>query len=216
MKSKSIFQFALIILVFVLSVLLLRNCKKVDLLEQQKKAIADTTKIFRNKSNQLVAEKLAFVGEKKALLSEIERWKIFGDTLQNKLTNKTNQIILLKREITIANSGEIKPPKGDTIYIANIVIDTPTISIDTGDAFHRFKFASNKSKYAYEFKVFDNSELKVEYNGKKGTRVTLLNTNPYVDKVDIKSVMIAPKKNSLISKVVYVGLGLGIGYLIFK
>ena len=216
MKSNKLFQFVLIILVLVLSTLLLRSCKRTDLLEQQKKAMSDTTRLYRNKNGQLVAEKLAFIGEKKALLSEIERWELSGDTLKTKLTNKTKEVFLLKREFSILKSGDVTKPKLDTVYFANIVIDTPSISIDTGDAFHHLKFAANKSKYAYEIKVFDNLELKVEDNGRKGTKVTLLNKNPYVSNVDIKSVMIAPKKTSLISKVIYATLGLGVGYMIFK
>ena len=215
-NSNIIFQAVLVFLVLALSAFLLRSCEKNNLLEQQKKAIADTTKIYRNKANELVAEKLAFAGDKQDLEQEIKRLKSEGYEIKTKLISSTKHITILNREIEIAKSGKVRPSKTDTVYIADVVIEKPEISIDTGDAFHHFKFASSSDKYAYEIKIFDNSELKVDDNGRKGTKVTLLNKNPYVSSVDIKSVMIAPKKDNVFNKAMIFGLVVVAGFFVFK
>lgn len=191
-----------------------KSCDRINLLDQQKKAIADTTVTYRNKNNQLIAEKLAFVGDKQDLKAEIERWKNLGDTLQNKLTSKTKELIFIKRKINIGGSGYIQPAKPDTVYIAKVKIDTPLISIDTADAYHSFKFASNRLKYAYELSVTDKSELKIEDNGRKGTKVTLLNKNPYIVSTEIKAIIISPKKPSLFDRVIWLVAGVGVGSLV--
>ncbi len=213
MTNNQKFQVVLILLVLALSAFLLRECKTNDINESQKKALVDTTVLKINDKGQIEASKLVYETQSfKEAKAEIERLKVF----ESKFTKTTKQLTSLKREFEILKSGTVTKPKTDTVYISNVVIKNPTISIDTGDAFHTLKFAANNDKYAYQIKITDDSELKVEDKGKKGTLVTLLNKNPYVTSVDIKSVSIAPKKPSLAKKILHVGIGLGIGYFVFK
>lgn len=211
-NKNTIFQLILIVVALTSTMIALRSCHKEGISDQQKKALVDTTVLKRNDKGQLEASKLVFVSEDlKEAKAEIERLKVF----ETKFTRQTKQLTSLKREFEIYKSGTVTPPKTDTIYIANTIIETPSVSVDTGDQFHRLKFAANKSKYAYEVKITDNSELKVEEK-KKETIITLLNKNPYVTSVNIKSVAIAKKKPSLAKKLLHVGIGLGIGYIVFK
>jgi hypothetical protein len=212
-RKNTMIQGILIVLVLFLLAINLRSCKQKDISDQQLIAATDSTVLYRNQKNQLVAEKTAFVGDRKAMRAEVKRWK---DTLASEVTKNTKVIIQLKREIKIANSGKVKPPIHDTVLMAGVIIDAPSISIDTGDAFHNLKFAANKSKYAYEIEIKDLSELKIDDKGKRGTLVTLLNKNPYVRSTEIKSVVIEQKKPSLFYKILHVAVGLGFGYLFFK
>lgn len=217
MKNKNLpFQILLILFALGFTTLLLKQCNTNQLHKNQLKAATDTTVYYRNKSNQLEAKKTVFVTDNKSdAKAEIERWKAQGIDVQNKLNRSTKQLIILKRELEIVKSGTINIPKTDTVYISDVVIEKPNISIDTGDAFHTLKFAANNDKYAYQIKITDDSELKVEDKGKKGTVVTLLNKNPYVISSEIKSILIKPKNKSF-NKFVYLGAGLLGGYLIFK
>lgn len=172
---------------------------------------------YRNKYNQLVSEKLAFIGDKKQLKEEIEYWKKKGDTLTSKLSSKTEQIILLKRKIEIINTGKPTIYKHDTtIMISDVAIDTVILSVDTTDKYHSFKFVGNKNKYAYKIGITDNTELVTEDLGKQGTLVKVINRNPYIVSSEAKSVIVAKKKPSVLAKIVWFVVGGGLGYLVFR
>lgn len=213
MTSNQKFQGILIFLVLSLTAFLIRGCDKFKINEFQKKSLVDTTVLKRNPKGQLEASKTVYEANSfSEAQQEIKRLKVF----ETKFNRQTIQLTSLKREFEILKSGTITKPKTDTIYIADVVIEKPNILVDTGDVYHSLKFAANNDKYAYEIKITDDSELKVEDKGKKGMLVSLLNKNPYVDSVDLKSVIITPKKPSLAKKFLHVGIGLGIGYLVFK
>jgi hypothetical protein len=220
MINNNRFSVIMILVSLLLSFLLLRECKsKSDLgkeLNLQKKAMSDTTKLHRNEKNQLVAEKLVFVGDKKAALQEVERWKTLGLSVQSKLDKTMKQLTIVNRKLEVSGSGKVKPPKDSIITIFNVIIDTPSLSIDTGDAFHHLKFASNKNKYAYQITVADSMEFKIDDKGRKGTLVTVLNKNPYIVSSDVKSVLISNKKQSSFLKYLSFMAGFGVAYLILK
>ncbi len=174
--------------------------------------------MYRNKFNELVSEKQAFVGEKADLNNELESWKATGDTLESKITSQTQSMVYLKKQLTIAGTGKpvIIHDKDSVVIVGQITIDTPTYKIDTVNKFVDFKFAGNKSKYAYQVKVIDNTELATENLGSKGTLVRVINRNPYVTSSEAKSIIVAQKKQSGWQKWLGFAAGLAAGYLIFK
>lgn len=185
--------------------------------KKQVNAVRSENKEYRNKYNELVSEKQAFVGKAKQMKAEIEYWKSQGDTLRSKVTNQTQQITYLKKKLEIAGSGNVKPLPPDTvIVIAKTAIDTPIIAIDTSDQWHSFKFAGNKYKYAYQLSIIDNTEIETKDLGRKGTLVSVINRNPYIVSSEAKSVVISPEKPSVLKKAIWIGIGLGAGWMIFR
>ena len=185
---------------------------EMELYKIQVNAVQSENVQFRNKQNELVSEKQAFIGEKKDLKGQIEVWKKNGDTLRTKLTGATKDIFFLKRLIEINGKGNVITFKRDTQFLVGpTIIDTPVIAVDTADKFHSFRFAGNMKKYAYQVRVFDKSEMIAEDLGKKGTQVRLVNHNPYVIKSEVNSLIVPPKKVSVWKKIFWIGIGAGIG-----
>lgn len=180
-----------------------------DYLRQIKALRADSIQ-YRNQYNELVAEKLAFEGTVKDLKDEVKYWKQTGDTLRTQLTSKTRTVILLEKKLKISGTGVVQPPKDSVVYIHDTVIDTPTIAIDTADAWHRLRFASDGNKYAYELEVADATELVTEKD-KNGTLVRVVNRNPYVVNSGIRSVVVAEKKPK---RGVWLAIGVAIGFIL--
>lgn len=194
----------------------LKTCSRLKDARKLQHAMQDSNRMYRNENGKLISERLAFVAAAKDMKGLIEFHKLRGDTFETKFNKATTSLTLLKKSIKVTGAATPRIIKKDTsIFIGGLRIDTPSFEVDTGDAYHHMRILGNKGKVGYSFSVTDNTELHSEDLGKKGTRVSVLNKNPYVESSEAISLIVAPKKRQFWLRLKDGAIGAGI-MLIFK
>lgn len=171
-------------------------------------ASQDSNKMYRDEQGRLISERSAFIADKEDMKGLIEYHKSRGDTFETKFSKATQSLVLLKKQIKVTGSAKPKTIVRDTtIYLDNVRIDTPSFDLDTGDTDHRIRIVGNKNQIAYSLSITDKTELKTDDLGKKGTKVTVLNHNRYVESSEAISLIVAPKKVPFWKKLKYALIG---------
>lgn len=183
----------------------------------QAKTATDVNKQYLNEKGQLVSEKMVLSGSLKDAKAQVGLLIKQGDTIQSRLSSTTRQVISLRQQISISKSGVPDTVKIDVpVFVDKIKIDSPTLSFSVSDEYHSLRVAGNLKKYAYTMGVNVKTELVTDDLGKNGTKVTVLNKNPYIVSSEANSIIIPQKKSSPVVKWLFFALGLGAGYVAFK
>ena len=188
------------------------NSYKQDLQDNKSliKASQDTITYYKDKNGENSAKIALLEGDKDNLLLII-----------GKSNNRITKLIKAG-----ASSGTVysQVTKFDTI--TSVRIDTinnkPSFNDTTTNQWLTLKLALKNDSLYKSIELTDSVSVSFQYIPQKGflvpnKRVVVIsNSNPYVKITGLQSFNIPPKKNSKLKFWLGTGLGLGLGYLIFK